>query len=507
MKIAAALLAITALSFFVFPGHTYLQQDTQIYVPILENQWSGALAQDLIVQHPHVNFTLYDELTNSVRWLTRASLEHVLQAEQIAFRLCGFVGVYLTALAFRLRVRDALVVTAIFGLGASIAAPAVLTMEFEPTPRAFAAPLVFLSVGLLLHGRDWLSGAAGAAAILLHAPTAWPLCVVVAAVAAVRRRSALAFVPMIAASIAIFWIGRWQSVAEPQNLLAHLDAQQESLQRMRAAYVYVSTWWEAWVGQYLLFAAAAVLGLWRLRASVEVRTAVIAFVATGLVSVPLSWLLLEHWNFSAAPQIQLARALLFVTAMTIIAGSAAGCSTKRWESFGWFVFALFAAVEANVFARPGMRAALMIIVCATALSWSRSRIAAAALLAPAMLWAAHIVTHRNIETPELAALAEWARNNTRSSSVFVFPDAGRDRSPGWFRARALRAVFVDWKGGGQVNYLRDFGEEWSRRWETVNRGVLPEGINFEVVRRPIAGKGLPAYSNSSFVVYRVARAI
>ena len=32
--VAAAILTITALGFFIFPGHTYLQQDTQIYVPM-----------------------------------------------------------------------------------------------------------------------------------------------------------------------------------------------------------------------------------------------------------------------------------------------------------------------------------------------------------------------------------------------------------------------------------------------------------------------------------------
>ena len=33
---ALAVLALTSISFFVFPGHTILQADTQIYIPILE---------------------------------------------------------------------------------------------------------------------------------------------------------------------------------------------------------------------------------------------------------------------------------------------------------------------------------------------------------------------------------------------------------------------------------------------------------------------------------------
>jgi hypothetical protein len=32
---ALAVLALTALGFFFYPGHTILQSDTQIYIPIL----------------------------------------------------------------------------------------------------------------------------------------------------------------------------------------------------------------------------------------------------------------------------------------------------------------------------------------------------------------------------------------------------------------------------------------------------------------------------------------
>ena len=59
---AAACIALALLTFFQFPGHTWLQQDTQIYVPILEHLRDPAvLRNDMLVQHPHVAFTLYDE--------------------------------------------------------------------------------------------------------------------------------------------------------------------------------------------------------------------------------------------------------------------------------------------------------------------------------------------------------------------------------------------------------------------------------------------------------------
>ena len=42
LVVAAAICALTLLNYFQFPGHTYLQADTQIYVPILEHIWDYA---------------------------------------------------------------------------------------------------------------------------------------------------------------------------------------------------------------------------------------------------------------------------------------------------------------------------------------------------------------------------------------------------------------------------------------------------------------------------------
>jgi len=47
----------------------------------------------------------------------------------------------------------ALLVAAICSLGATIAGPAVLSIEYEPTPRAFAVPLSICAVGLAAHRR------------------------------------------------------------------------------------------------------------------------------------------------------------------------------------------------------------------------------------------------------------------------------------------------------------------------------------------------------------------
>src|ERR1700760_2780614 len=96
-RVATALLclAFALLTFFQFPGRTWLQQDTQIYAPILEHlQDPATLDRDLVVQYPHVSFTIYDELTLGLRRITGSDFAQVLGAEQIVFRAFGIWGVY-----------------------------------------------------------------------------------------------------------------------------------------------------------------------------------------------------------------------------------------------------------------------------------------------------------------------------------------------------------------------------------------------------------------------------
>ena len=153
LLMAAAIGALTLLNYFQFPGHTYLQADTQIYIPILEHLWDpGVLAQDLLVQKPHVSFTLYDEVAAALRKLTGLPFRHVLAGEQIFFRGLGIWGLYLIASAAGLSVGASLLVAAMVSLGATISGPSVLSFEYEPTPRGFALPLVLLATGLVARG-------------------------------------------------------------------------------------------------------------------------------------------------------------------------------------------------------------------------------------------------------------------------------------------------------------------------------------------------------------------
>ena len=103
---AAVCVALALLTFFQFPGHTWLQQDSQIYVPILEHLRDPAvLRNDILVQHPHVAFTLYDEVALALRAVTGAGFREVLGAQQIVTRALGIWGLLLMAAGARPRLR------------------------------------------------------------------------------------------------------------------------------------------------------------------------------------------------------------------------------------------------------------------------------------------------------------------------------------------------------------------------------------------------------------------
>ena len=85
-----ALIAIGLFGFFVFPGHTYLHQDSQIYLPMMERLVdSRVLSNDLIATHPHLSFTVYDEIAVGFRKLTGIDFQAILVAQQILTRLLG----------------------------------------------------------------------------------------------------------------------------------------------------------------------------------------------------------------------------------------------------------------------------------------------------------------------------------------------------------------------------------------------------------------------------------
>jgi hypothetical protein len=512
-RLAPAIAGLALLTFFQFPGHTWLQQDTQIYTPILEHlRDPSVLRNDLLVQRPHVAFTLYDEAARMLRAVTGQGFREVLQAQQLVTRALGIWGLYLMAEAFGLSRIPALVVAAICSLGASIAGPQVLTFEYEPTPRAFAVPLLLCGMGLAMQRRYVAAGVAGAAAFLYHPPTALPFWAIFVVWIAIRREWR-ALAPLGIAAAILFAASRGGG---DTAWFARLSPFDEQLQRLRTSYVWISTWPVARIGHHLLLFAIAMAALWRVRgkAGLEARIWWLGLPLLGVLSMPASWLLLEKWKWSLMPQLQPLRTLLFVAlAVQFLCAIAAFHARRREEAFAWFALA-FLVPLVPVLTEPwtwrGAAVAGPLALCCAA--WDRARlpVAVAAFFAIPILGG--VANYPKLHTPELAQLSGWARTSTPKDAVFLFPDAGRGLQPGIFRAEALRAVYVDWKSGGQVNYFHDFGEDWWFRWQQTmaprfNAAALPRfgalGIQY-VVLQPRNRLPRPAvFDNGAYVVYRL----
>jgi hypothetical protein len=507
---AAACAALALLTFFQFPGHTWLQQDSQIYVPILEHlRDPDVLRNDILVQHPHVAFTLYDEVALGLRAVSGAGFREVLGAQQIVTRAFGIWGLMLMAEALGLAFLPSVLVAAICSLGALIPGPAVLTFEYEPTPRAFALPLLICALGLAARQRYLGAGIAAAAAFLYHPPTALPFWGVYLMLALwpgeLRRARAIALVPQSAAG-------------EAQRVFARLDSGQEFLQRMRAAYVWVSTWPTATMSHHLLILAILAAAFLRVRrsANTELRVLVLGLAALGVVSMPGSWLLLEEWHWGLVPQVQPMRALLFLTLGMLFLCAAAGARAmeggRRAEALGFLACAFVLPLQPlltgpYVWTRVGLALAL---AATTAMAGARLALIPAIAAFFVIPMVGGVVNYPSLHSADLAQLSQWARASTPRNAVFVFADVNKGLAPGIFRSEALRAVYVDWKGGGQVNYLKDLGEQWWFRWQLTRNfqaSMLPQyaatGIRYVVLQKPLAGAAV--FHNSGYFVYDLKR--
>jgi hypothetical protein len=340
--------------------------------------------------------------------------------------------------------------------------------------------------------------------------------------------------PLLVAVPLLLLLARTQTgVSEPQIVWRRLDAAEESLIRMRASYLWVSIWLRQYWGHYLLLCGVSAVAFWRLRqsATAEIRVLLLGLPLVGMGSLLLSYVLLEkiHWAF--IPQFQPTRAILFVTAVAVITAACAGFQAierKRWIEGGlWLVLTLAVPLGTRVadvlLPRSTVALQRLAVVCAlsaalgyTAWLYSTSRIAgmalAAAALAPYFVFHGYlsIANYQNLFTPELSELARWARAHSHSNSVFLFPDSGRSLDPGVFRATALRTVYVDWKGGGQLNFLKSFGEIWWARWQdTMERSLTNEeyarrGIHYLVRNSGGANGAERVFGNARYSVYATA---
>ena len=533
--VGGAILAVSFVHFFQFPGHTWLQSDTQIYVPILEHMWNpSVLAKDLIVQHPHVAFTLYDETAVALRKVTGLEFRLVLESEQFIFRALGIWGVYLIATAMGLSDLLALLVAAIFSLGAFITGPSVVVYEYEPVPRGFAVPMVFLAIGLLARNRFWGAAVAAAVGSLMHPPSVVPFwlvyfCLAIRPSKTVSTKERLAPLWVLAGTAVILLLASLYQDGSGKAFFSRLDPHQAELQRMRASYNWVSTWWRDRVTQYLILYAVTVFAYWRVRkdAPQSLRFFLIGLPLIGVISVPVSYVLLEKLQWAVVPEFQPGRALLFVTALAMILGAIAACKAVTGKRYAEAIVLLALVylppanrlVEWPSWNRVGVILTLALLTTAAiwtaqaAFRWSRLAVtvAAAAPFFLIPLWGG-MENYPALHTAELEQLAHWARTSTPKDAVFLFPDAKESLDPGIFRAEALRAVYVDWKAGGQVNFFKELGEEWWSRWQKTmavpfNPAAMASyrslGIDYVVLLEEHRITWMtPVFENGRYVVYK-----
>ena len=544
LAVAAALIGINCVSYFVFPGHSYLTSDTQIYVPMLERLWDASLLnKDLIATNPHLSFTIYDELALGARKVSGLGFAQVLPAMHFIFRLAGMYGIWLIFRAWTFSSLVSLFGVGCFALGAFVHGPAVMVWELEPVPRAMALPLLWLAIGWIANDRPKLGATAAGLALLLHPPTVWPVWLILAIMIAkppqesFRKYRWHVAAILTSAVLLLVILSRLQTgEREKQQLFLLLDPSLESLQRMRASYNWIGMWFASlWKKHLLLFVAALLsargLGVLAPRALNWFHGGLTVLGALGL---GISYVVLEWGKWALGPQLQFGRALVFVISWAILGSIAMGIRAAQKGryllSLFWFYLAYSVPVQTQTWemftpwvpTEPmAKKMALVLglaILALLATLVPRKSPAAIVLVVVAVLvpfWALPnvlgITTHPKLYSADLTALYTWARI-TPADSVFHFPDAGQALFPGVFRGESARAIYVDWKSGGQVNFHKQLADEWWRRWqaslakpyngETSLTEYQSLPCDYVVLKSNHKRIGVvPVYENSTYLVY------
>jgi hypothetical protein len=534
--LAAGIVAFALVTFYWFPGHTYLQSDTQIYIPLMERLWDPSLfTRDLLASRPHLAYTLYDEIAFIIRRIAHVPFQFALEVQQVVFRAAGLWGVFLVGSALGLERRFAFAVMALFGLGATIIGPAVLTFEYEPVPRGFAVMLLFCAIGLAMNNLLEFAGTVAAIAFVYHAPTTVPFWIVFAFVCYKAGRTAWrAWMPLALATVLILLMSRLQpGVSEAQVFFARLDPEVVSLQKIRAPYNWISLWPATAFWQYAVLSAAALVAVMRLRAPGAPRTLLLGLTGIGLASIPFTFVAQDVYHWALMPQFQPARAVLLITACAVIACGAAamraGIRRNGIEAGLWLLVPVVVPLHKSVLPLvtfnltdplSGREAIVLlgtVAVIAGVLVWTSTRprfspaLVAAVLLAyVAIPLGGGVENYPRVWSSDLIELNQWARSATPQTALFHFPGAGHALYPGVFRAEALRSVYVDWKTGGQVNYFKSLGEEWWSRWQATMlhdpgiQDLKSRGIDYAVVKNSSKWRGgLLVYSNGTYSVYKL----
>lgn len=482
-----AFAAAAAISFFVIPGHSYALNETQALVPMLEHLRSpGLLSRDLVATHPNLTYTIYDETTLFLQGAARIPISLALAVQHAIFRFASVAGLYLLARAARASTLTALSLTVAFHLGVCLAGSGLALVDPEPTPTSFAIGAVLLAAGLFATGRPLTAALFGGIAVVYDARVAAPLWLLLFVAALLDRRMrpfARATLPVIAVfALLLANVAQLQpSIPEAHGLLELTPAAIGSVQQFRTPHIFVGLW----TAQALLwFVALAACCYWTVRQvwpdlALPARWLFAGLPLAGVLSVPLSYLLIDRVGWALGPQIQPARTLLFTAVFTFVAAGAIFARNPRRVQDSLPAVAIAGLLLVSGHSRPG------------------------AAPPPAAT-----------VSPDAAELARWAEDNTWGGSMFLFPDAGRDRAPGLFRVRSRRAVWVDWQTGSQSDYFDSFADEWYRRWQDTMSGTYSEHrlagflalpIDYYVLRREHALPAVrPVFTGRHLLVYDAA---
>ena len=362
----------------------------------------------------------------------------MLIAQQVLFRGLQVLGVYLLARAFPLSRWMALVVAAAGSLGATIAGPAVLTMEYEPVPRGFAIALLILAVGLAAQDRWMLASTAGSLALLYQAPTTFPFWTVFGFLILHRKRFRV-LLPLACALIILLVASRFQAgFAERQAFFFRIDPELESLQRMRASYNWVSTWIGPLAWQYLFYWMSGLLAFWRVRPQ-SGRAFLLGLPLIGILSVPVSFILLERWKWGLIPQFQPARALLFVTLFASILGAAAAIRAAQkggvLEAALWLTLVFAIPMQgrlADLLPRQWILAVGLALALAGVIAWPTQRWVSGVLASAIVLGAfvlpptwGRVRNYPQLEDTGLKETERFLRERTPRDAMLLFGMPGK----------------------------------------------------------------------------------
>ncbi len=472
---------VVYLEFYYFPGHSYLEGESQIFVPMLERlDAPGFLARDPVAISPHLAYTLYDEATLFLHRLTRQSLETVLLAQLLLSRAAALLGIFLLIRSARVGPGYALLLSALINLGAALPGVNELLIGREPVPHVLAFGWTLLALGSLAHGKPLLAGLAGGIALAYHPPIAalfW-LLVLAFLFDCNLRPLARPMLPILLVFILLLANGAQlqPGVGESQSFFSRISGPWARLQREQTPSVWVGTWAGKFIWFYLVIFSLevyAILKIWP-RLNRQSRWLFIALPLCGLLSVPLSAFGLGFLHWSLIAQLQPARTLGSTVALASV------------------VFAI--AAKEILEKRRKLQAYLWLLAIAAI---------------PLITFAAFRPNKE--ESAEIEKVAAWAEANTWGSSMFLFPDAGRALYPGIFRARSVRAVYVDWNTRQLIRYFETFALEWDARWRETMDGTyssqrlqrfrsLP--IDYYILQRRHQLNGAtPVFANKDFVVY------